>query len=195
MKKDLKHKLINQEIMELVNYYLFNNSFNELLELEKKEIRLNDNEYLIVKKYYFIDEIYNQKIYVKTLQDLENNISSDLNFDKIFEAYEVLNEIRKNKNTSYLIKYKEGGYLKNESTGNYNSIFGYKDNEYCSHFYGVYGEVLYKIEKEINEDFAHNQADSREFNNFDLLKIIAKILEHFDIENEKEFNEKMKNKK
>ena len=190
MKKDFSHKLINQEIMELVNYYLFNNSFNELLELEKKEIRLNDNEYLIVKKYYFIDEIYNQKIYVKTLQDLENNISSDLNFDKIFEAFEVLNEIRKNKNTTYLIKYKNGGYLKNECTGNYNSIFGYKDSEYCSHFYGIYGDVLYSIEKEINEDFAYAQADNREYSDYALLRIITKILENFDIETEKEFQER-----
>lgn len=195
MKKDLSHKLINPEIMELVNYYLAENLSDERIKLEKVEVKLNPNQSLIYNKFYFITTIYKEKIYLKTLEDLENEVSSDLNFDKIFEAFEVLNEIRKNKNTSYLIKYKEGGYLRNECTGNYNSIFGYEKNEYHDHFYGIYGDVLYSIEKEINEDFAHNQADIREFNNFDLLKIIAKILEHFDIENEKEFNEKMKSKK
>lgn len=190
MKKDLSYKLINPEIMELVNYYLVQNQFNELLELEKKEIRLNDNEYLIVNKYYFRDEIYNEKVYIKTLQDLENEISDELNFDKIFLAYEVLKEIKLNKNTTYMIKYKNGGYLRNECTGNYNSIFGYEKNEYHNQFYGIYGEVLYKIEKEINEDFAHTQADSREFEDFEILKIIAKIVELFDIETEKEFQER-----
>lgn len=190
MKKDLQHKLITPEIMELVNYYLSENLFNERVKKETIEVKLNPNQSLIYNKFYFITEIYNEKVYIKTLQDLENEISDELNFDKIFKAYEILKEIKLNKNTTYMIKYKNGGYLKNECTGNFNTIFGYKDNEYCSHFYGIYGDVLYSIEKEINEEFSHAQADSREFEDFDILKIIAKILECFDIENEKDFQER-----
>lgn len=190
MKKDFSHKLINPEIMELVNYYLSENLSDERIEMEKVEVKLNLNQSLIYNKYYFITTVYKEKIYLKTLEDLENEVSSDLNFDKIFEAFEVLNEIRKNKNTSYLIKYKHGGYLRNECTSNYNTIFGYKDSKYCNHFYGIYGDVLYLIEKEINEDFSHAQADSREFEDFEILKIIAKIVELFDIETEKEFQER-----
>lgn len=190
MKKDLQHKLITPEIMELVNYYLSENLFNERVKKETIEVKLNPNQSLIYNKFYFITEIYNEKVYIKTLQDLENEISDELNFDKIFKAYEILKEIRKNKNTTYMIKYKNGGYVKNECTSNYNTIFGYKDNEYCNHFYGIYGDVLYSIEKEINENFAHTQADNREFEDFDILKIIAKILECYDIETEKEFQER-----
>lgn len=190
MKKDLSHKLITPEIMELVNYYLSENLFNERVKKETIEVKLNPNQSLIYNKFYFITEIYNEKIYIKTLGDLENEISDELNFDEIFKAYEILKEIKLNKNTTYMIKYKNGGYLKNECTGNFNTIFGYKDNEYCSHFYGIYGDVLYSIEKEINEEFSHAQADSREFEDFDILKIIAKILECYDIETEKEFQER-----
>lgn len=190
MKKDLSHKLINPEIMELVNYYLSENLFNERVKKETIEVKLNPNQSLIYNKFYFITEIYNEKVYIKTLGDLESEISDELNFNKVFEAFEVLKEIRLNKNTTFLIKHQNGGYLRNECTGNYNSIFGYKDSEYCNHFYGIYGDVLYSIEKEINEEFSHAQADSREFEDFDILKIIAKILECFDIENEKDFQER-----
>lgn len=190
MKKDLQHKLITPEIMELVNYYLSENLFNERVKKETIEVKLNPNQSLIYNKFYFITEIYNEKIYIKTLGDLENEISDELNFDKIFKAYEILKEIKLNKNTTYMIKYKNGGYVKNECTSNYNTIFGYKDNEYCSHFYGIYGDVLYKIEKEIGENFTHGQVDNRDEYDFTILKIIAKILECFDVETEKEFQER-----
>lgn len=191
MKKDLKHKLITPEIMELVNYYLSENLFNERVKKETIEVKLNPNQSIIYFKYFYTTEIYNEKIYIKTLGDLEEQITSDLNFDKIFLGYEILTELKKDKNTTYLIKYKNSNiYLKNEFTGNYNSIFSYQKSVYFNHFYGIYGDILYSIEKEINIDFAHGQADNREFSDFDLLKIITKILEKFDIENEKVFNER-----
>lgn len=192
MKKDLKHKLITPEIMELVNYYLSENLFNERVKKETIEVKLNPNQSIIYFKYFYTTEIYNEKIYIKTLGDLENEISDELNFDEIFKAYEILKEIKLNKNTTYIIKYKNGGYLKNECTGNFNTIFGYEKNEYHDQFHGVYGDVLYSIEKEINEEFSHAQADNREFEDFDILKIIAKILENFDVETEKEFHERIR---
>lgn len=192
MKKDLSYKLITPEIMELVNYYLSKNLFNERVEKETIEVKLNPNQSLIYNKFYFITEIYKEKIYIKTLKDLENEITDELNFDKIFLAYEILSEIRKNKNTTYLIKYKEGGYLRNEFTNNYNSIFGYEKNEYHNHFYGIYGDVLYKIEKEVGENFSHGQVDNRDEYDFTIFKIIAKILECYDIETEKEFQERIR---
>lgn len=101
------------------------------------------------------------------------------------EAKEILEELKKGeKNISFLIKEKgtKNGFLRNEFTGNINNIFSYIKNQYNNQMiYGIYGDVLYTLEKELGLDFSNHQIDNRQTEDEIILKIIELIVQKYDL--------------